>query len=308
MITAPLFRDPIYDGAADPTVIFNRTTKTWFMFYTNRRAVPPFIGYSWIHGTDIGIAESTDGGASWLYRGIAEGLNYEPGRNTYWAPEIVYHEGVYHMYVSYVRGIPLTWDYDRYILHYTSTDLWHWSFEARVMLSSDRVIDACVVEKPEGGFRMWYKDECAGSHTFAADSADLYTWEVVGKVISDAPHEGVNVFRFGGKNWLITDEWHGMGVYSSDTLDNWQKQDTLILDKAGKRPDDAAIGNHADVEVMGERAYIFYFTHPDGHPEDENLPEGANPYRTSVQAAELTVVDGKLVCDRDADTYVRLEA
>jgi hypothetical protein len=34
----PLFRDPVYDGAADPTVIYNRVEKKWFMFYTNRRA------------------------------------------------------------------------------------------------------------------------------------------------------------------------------------------------------------------------------------------------------------------------------
>ncbi|MCA9734240.1 family 43 glycosylhydrolase, partial [candidate division KSB1 bacterium] len=34
----PLFRDPIYDGAADPAIIWNREEKRWFMLYTNRRA------------------------------------------------------------------------------------------------------------------------------------------------------------------------------------------------------------------------------------------------------------------------------
>jgi len=34
----PLFRDPIFDGAADPVVIWNRAEQKWFMFYTNRRA------------------------------------------------------------------------------------------------------------------------------------------------------------------------------------------------------------------------------------------------------------------------------
>ena len=67
----PLYRDPIYDGAADPVVIWNREEKRWFMFYTNRRAnVDGLEGVTWIHGTRIGIAESMDGGATWHVPGI----------------------------------------------------------------------------------------------------------------------------------------------------------------------------------------------------------------------------------------------
>ena len=68
----PLFRDPVHDGAADPVLCWNRAEKKWFMFYTNRRAnVPDTKGVSWVHGTKIGIAESSDGGATWKYRGTA---------------------------------------------------------------------------------------------------------------------------------------------------------------------------------------------------------------------------------------------
>src|SRR3990170_335634 len=50
----PLFRDPIYDGAADPVVIWNQKEKKWFMFYTNRRAnVKDLIGVTWVHGSNI---------------------------------------------------------------------------------------------------------------------------------------------------------------------------------------------------------------------------------------------------------------
>lgn len=43
----PLFRDPVYDGAADPVVIWNRAERKWFMLYTNRRAnVPNLRGVS----------------------------------------------------------------------------------------------------------------------------------------------------------------------------------------------------------------------------------------------------------------------
>ena len=43
----PLFRDPVFDGAADPVVVWNPKIKKWWMFYTNRRAnAPTFIKLS----------------------------------------------------------------------------------------------------------------------------------------------------------------------------------------------------------------------------------------------------------------------
>ena len=35
---APLFRDPIFDGASDPTVIWNKKEACYYMFYTQRRS------------------------------------------------------------------------------------------------------------------------------------------------------------------------------------------------------------------------------------------------------------------------------
>lgn len=37
-MSAPVFIDPVQDGAADPNVIQNQATGEWWMFYTNRRA------------------------------------------------------------------------------------------------------------------------------------------------------------------------------------------------------------------------------------------------------------------------------
>jgi hypothetical protein len=292
---APLFRDPIYDGAADPTLIWNREEQSWWMIYTNRRATVEVTGYTWIHGTDLGVASSTDGGRSWLYRGTLNGLEFEKGRNTYWAPEIIYHDGIYHMYCSYVRGIPEHWNYPRHIVHYTSSNLWDWEFQSVIPLSSDRVIDACLYRMPNGKWRMWYKDEANQSHTYAADSEDLYHWESVGQVITDRSHEGPNVFHWQNSYWMITDPWCGQGVYRSEDLEEWTFQG-FILDTPGSRPHDQTIGQHADVVVQGENAYIFYFTHP---------VKGRPP--TSVQVAKFGYEDGKLVCDRDLAFVIDLQ-
>ena len=181
---APLFRDPVFDGAADPSFIWNDRERAWWVFYTNRRANAPDAqdGVRWCHGTDIGIASSPDG-RTWTYRGTARGLEFEPGRNTFWAPCLLEHGAAFHMFVAYVRGVPADWSGERHIVHYTSRDLVNWKYEAVVPLSSPNVIDAFVCAKPSGGWRMWYKDEAHGSHIWAADSEDLFRWSVKGVYI-----------------------------------------------------------------------------------------------------------------------------
>lgn len=125
-----MYRDPILDGAADPTVIWNRQAGEWWLIYTNRRASAPGPGVAWVHGTDLGVAASTDGGRTWTYRGTLTGLDFEWGRNTFWAPEVIWHDDVYHMYVSYIRGVPESWTGAARIIHYTSTDLLDWTLVA----------------------------------------------------------------------------------------------------------------------------------------------------------------------------------
>ena len=298
---APLFRDPVYDGAADPTIIWNPFERAWWIFYTNRRAFSPEIGISYMHGSDIGIASSDDGGRTWIYRGTAGGLDFERGRNTYWAPEVIEHNGIFHMYVSYVRGIPSSWEYQRSILHYTSRNLWDWKFEAKLKLASDRVIDACVLKLSEGQWKMWYKNERGNSYTYSAYSEDLYHWTAGCAEITDCPHEGPNAFRFHGHYWMITDPWHGLGVYVSDDAEHWERRKN-ILDIPGIRTDDETIGAHADVLVCGENAYIFYFTHPEVSEKERNDPAFVWKYRhrrSSLQVAELIYENGELRCDRN---------
>src|SRR5215472_6062837 len=183
----PLFRDPVYDGAADPVLAWDRAGRKWIMFYTNRRAnLTGADGVSWVHGTRIGMAESTDGGATWTYAGTVQ-IPFGTDEFTHWAPEVIDHDGTYHMYLSIVPGIFRDWNASRSIIHLTSRDLHKWEYRATLDLGSDRVIDASVAQLPDGTFRMWYKNERARDGSiYYADSTDLDHWMGKGTAIRGA--------------------------------------------------------------------------------------------------------------------------
>jgi hypothetical protein len=303
----PLFRDPIYDGAADPTLIWNQKEKKWYMFYTNRRAnVKGLDGVSWVHGTRIGIAESGDGGATWTYRDTCD-IQYRLTDYTNWAPEVIENKGLYHMYLSYVPGVFNDWNHPRWIVHLTSKNLVNWKFESKLSLSSDRCIDACVFRLPNGTWRMYYNNERDGKSMYYADSPDLYNWTDSGKkVVGDQAGEGPNVFSWKGKNWMAVDNWKGIGIYSTTDFVNWQRQEKNILQEPGTGADDKVIGGHPDVVVCGDRAFIFYFTHPGRIPENRGK-DFSEMRRSSIQVAELEYVDGQIICNRNKPVYINMK-
>ncbi|WP_240671040.1 family 43 glycosylhydrolase [Lacibacter luteus] len=300
---APLFRDPIYDGAADPVLVWNKIEKNWWMFYSARRANMPTQDVAAYYGTRIGVASSSNHGQTWLFRGYLD-LEFEKGMNTFWAPDIIYHNNEYHMFVVYIKGVRNHWGGPSQIVHFTSKDLWDWKYDQPLKLSSDKVIDATIYKKPDGRFRIWYKDETRGSVTMMSESSDLKNWETAREpAIGGKAHEGPKVFRYKDYYWMLTDEWQGMRLYRSTDLEHWDKQG-LLLDKPSKREDDTPSGAHGDVVVVGDKAYIFYFTHPGRkiHGETKPDPDGQwfhTNHRTSIQVAPLKFVNGTLEATRD---------
>ncbi|MEY4489463.1 MAG: hypothetical protein RIQ79_1971, partial [Verrucomicrobiota bacterium] len=182
-------------------------------------------------------------------------------------------------------------------------------YQSTLKLTSDRVIDACVLRLPDGRWRMWYNDERAGKAINLAESTDLYHWTDLGLVTlpDRRPGEGPKVFHFGGTYWMIVDEWCGQGVYRSADALTWTRQpgDNLLA-RDGTGPDDTGIGAHADVVVNDGRAWIFYFTHP-RRPAGAGPAPGAQTRRSTIHVAELTLApNGLLVCDRDAPAFICL--
>ncbi|MCC9135576.1 glycosyl hydrolase [Pontibacter silvestris] len=302
----PLYADPVYDGAADPVVIWNKKEKKWFMFYTNRRATDETAdGVTWVHGTRIGIAESSDGGTTWAYRDTAN-INYTPTPDyTHWAPDVIEHNGKYHMFLTYVPGVFSDWNHPRHIIHLTSTDLLNWNYQSTLPLVTDKVIDASVYRLPNGTWRLWYNNERDGKSIYYADSKDLYNWQDKGKAIQ-ARGEGPKVFKWKNQYWMVIDAWKGLQVFKSDDLLTWQAQEERLLEAPGKGTDDQAIGGHADVVVNGDRAYLFYFTHP-GRVKSNPAPDNSTAAKRSViQVTELEYSNGNLACNRDKPTYINL--
>jgi hypothetical protein len=248
----PLYRDPPFNAPTDPVLCFNAESNKWFMYYTARRgSATDAPGVTWIHGSNIGMAESSDGGATWTYRGTADigyGKQEHPKDYTYWAPEVIWVEGTYHMFLTFVPGIFNDWNHPREIVHLTSKDGVKWDTIGQVDLKSDRVIDACVIQLPGGFWRMWYKDERKEKSLSYADSSDLVHWEPRGNAVTDFNGEGPKVIHWQGRYWLIADCWaNGMRVWSSDDATSWKLQENPLF------------GSHGDVVISGGRAWWFYF-------------------------------------------------
>ena len=306
----PLYRDPSYDGAADPLVIWNRNEQKWFMFYTNRRANATNVqGVEWVHGTPIGIAESQDG-ANWQYRSNAN-INYPPSKEqkvpTYWAPDVLYAEGQYHMFLTIVPGVFQDWRHPRSIVHFTSADLLNWDYAQTLKLNSERVIDADVIALPQGGYRLFYNDEPDGKSVYYADSSDLFDWQDKGKLDIQSRGEGPTAFQWQGYWWLVVDAWKGLSVYRSADLSNWEMQPQRLLEQPGTGFDDGVIGGHPDVIVNDGKAYLFYFTHPGRTPENQDVDDYSTR-RSSIQLSELRFSDGWLSTDRDKATKISLQS
>lgn len=311
----PLYRDPVFDGAADPSLIYDPARALWVMFYTVRRAnVAGLDGVSWVHGTPIGRAESRDG-VHWRYVGTVDFPDDLPGASapgepaTYWAPAVVRQDGVFHMFVTVVPGVFKDWNHPRRIVHLSSPDLRQWRYLDTLALSSEKVIDPALLRLPDGGWRLWYNNEAAGKKIYFADSPDLLRWQDRGPaLLSDqATHRGEAplAFFWRGHYWLLIDLLRndGLAAYRSEDGLHWIRQPGALAQAPGRGRDDQNGAHHPEVVVHGDRAWMYYFVHPgvsaDGSSRDER--------RTSLQVLELGLShEGWLLAPRDQPTHVAL--
>jgi hypothetical protein len=113
------------------------------------------------------------------------------------------------------------------------------------------------------------------------------------------------VVRWKDRYWMAVDIWDGLRIYRSDDALTWQRQPDELLKAPGKGADDGAKGQHPDVVISGDRAFLFYFTHP-GRGGADGQRDPVELRRSSIQVVELEYKDGWLTCDRDQPTHIRL--
>ena len=122
------------------------------------------------------------------------------------------------------------------------------------------------IRLPAGGWRMYYNNETDDKAIWYADSPDLESWTDRGKLITRPGRrrsQGISLAR-----QVLAD--HGRlertGGVRSDDGERWTRQQGNLLESPGKGADDQVAGQHADVVVNGDRAWLFYFTHPGRKP------------------------------------------
>ena len=321
-VPAPLFIDPNYRGSCDPEIVWNEHDQLWYIYYTARR---PMLDNTWLQ-TPIGVAVSEDI-VNWEFKGYCkfDGVGGEKdASSTYWAPAIIAENDTLHMFVTWKPDtIPTigAWGGQGWIVHY-KTPLTNpvngWLKVGALHSDNLNAIDATVY-KNRNQFHVWFKGKELTAkknglyHLATTDfnswlelgfsKSDVFNAEATGSNFEEAPY----IFQWKDKYWLITDPHDGFFVYSSKDAENWKFQGT-ILKEGGTRNLDTSMARHCSVAVKNDLAFIVYHVEPCRRYDLEKL-KGEGKQRIFVQPlknresvlqmAELEIIDGKLVCNRD---------
>jgi beta-xylosidase len=323
----PLFIDPNYHGSCDPEIIYNTTDGYYYIYYTARRSL---LEENFVR-TPIGVIRSKDL-ADWEFLGYCkfDGVGGTKDADaTFWAPAIVSHQGRLHMFVTWKPDTCTTlgpWGGPSYIVHYTTSendpvDGW----EKVTALHDDNInaLDATAYIK-DGKCHVWFKGrekEARKNELIYMASNNFREWEYQGFSKSDVFNEAATgsdfeeapyLFFLKGSYWLITDPHAGLFVYRSDDAESWEFQGT-ILEEGGSKELDGTMARHASVAIVDDRAFIVYHVEPWRRYDleklrgDQRVPIFRQPIenrRSVLQMAELELIDGKLVCDRDAEVML----
>ncbi|MEX0321049.1 MAG: cellulase family glycosylhydrolase [Puniceicoccaceae bacterium] len=308
-VNAPFFADPNYHGSCDPEIVWNPEKEEWFIYYTARRAKRESATYV---GTPIGVISSKDL-VHWNFHGYCsfDGVEGEPDMPvTYWAPGIIREGDTLHMFVTYKDNANPPWGGKGVIRHYkapVSDPVNGWKLVGVPDFAQPDPIDATLI-KVDGEYRAYHRVANGGGIQWAR-SNDLVNWKNQGKCPGDVNEksrgygyqEAPYVFRFKGYWWMLTDPHKGLAVFRSEDAITWRFQER-ILEDPGARPQDNTLARHPSVAVVGDRAFLLYHVEPNRpYPTPPAEQRTVEQKLSFLQLAELDVVDGQLVCDRDAE-------
>ena len=340
-VGTPFYADPLFDGAHDAEFVWHYGEQTWWLLYLQNRyntplhapGVPapncPSAGALCLY-TDIGLASTPDQGQTWVYRGVAEGLDLplavsgnpmppnsstqQFGGATWWRPAVFRAASVYHGYWIY-NGLQAHRYPNTLVIHYTSTDLKHWQYAEVARETPPSAYDSNVFRLADGRFILF--STLQGPAPGAArplQSADLFNWtnaadpSLIDLRVGEGPHVTGAVLNdlsvpIQGYGWL---NWQG-GVVSrtADGGRSWQQQpgDLFSPDgwarNASIRPLDPGVANQGPLFPNGPNLFVLWFAEFNTCPP---APEAAavSPLRSVLQlgAVRADPATGWLACNR----------
>ena len=226
----PFYADPLFDSAHDAEFVWSELEQSWWMTYLqNRYNVPktePAGPCSYCSYTDIGLASTPDFGKTWVYRGVARGLDLplehrhdktNPGTQqfggaTWYRPAVLKEDDVYHGFWVYwepLMGLLGNSGIGKGIIHYTSEDLKNWTYAG--IVDGDRGYDSVVFKIADS---RWILLSTNSPNATAYQSSDLKIWAPTTDLgLNINVGEGPHVVDFKGHKWL---NWEGPGLMRSD--------------------------------------------------------------------------------------------
>ncbi|MGQ8338931.1 hypothetical protein ACUNWD_20400 [Sunxiuqinia sp. A32] len=327
LVPAPIFVDPNYHGSCDPEIVWNESSERYFIYYTARKGNQE----NTFLGTPIGVISSSNL-ADWRFEGYCmfDGIGgKKDAEETFWAPAIISTNGFLHLFITYKPDtIPTkgAWGGPGKIVHYKTSlkdPIKGWVKVEDMHDSTINALDATVY-KNENLFHVWYKGKKQGAtknELYHLTSSDFENWENQGFSKSDVFNEKATgssfeeapyIFQWKDSFWLITDPHDGFFVYKSIDGENWIFQGT-ILKEGGTRNLDTSMARHCSVIVNNDRAFIFYHVEPwrrydlEKKKGKDRLPIFKQPAmnrRSVLQMAELELLNGQLVCDRNKSIVI----
>jgi len=186
----------------------------WLLYLQNRYNSPasdPRGTCPYCSLTDIGLASTPDHGETWVYRGVARGLDIPPalrhdrrnpmqqfGGATWYRPAVLRVGAVYHGFWVYSE-VDRAGGYK--IVHYSSTNLKDWEYVG--VVAGDRGYDSVCFRADVGAAKRYVIMSTQSNQAF--ESPDLAAWRPVNasdKQLNREVGEGPHVVEWRGARWL----------------------------------------------------------------------------------------------------------
>ncbi|MEO1012085.1 MAG: family 43 glycosylhydrolase [Bacteroidota bacterium] len=317
-IPKPIFIDPNYQGSCDPEIVYNRSDELYYIYYTARRSGKRNTFLQ----TPIGVASSQDL-ANWKFEGYCrfDGQHDDKDADaTFWAPAIIATKDSLHMFATFKPDTLTTkgaWGGKGSIVHYaTSLNNPVNGWQKMQVMHADTLstLDASTYWVDDTA-HLWFMAKNAMYKTqeytlIHRTTKDFDAWETIKQPLGDVYNKSVTgigyeeapyIFLWKGSYWLMTDPHNGFAIYKSEDATYWKFQG-YILKEPGTGKMDVARARHGSVLIKNDRAFLFYHVEYNRDYEGEPIfKQSLENRKSALQMAELKLVKGKLVCDRDKD-------